>query len=161
MRRLTLPLFLAVLAFVLAAEPRTVAAAAGKIERFGAPITAEPHQSLAAVLAEPEAHAGKTVLVEGQVRRACTLKGCWMEIAAAADPAAPGCRVTFKDYGFFVPTDSAGSRVLVQGTVEVKTVTAGDVAHLEGEGATFAAKRPDGSAREVHLVATGVELQRP
>jgi len=34
------------------------------------------------------------------------------------------------------------------------------VEHWESEGATFALKNPDGTAREIHLVATGVELQR-
>jgi hypothetical protein len=68
--------------------------------------------------------------------------------------------VTFKDYGFFVPLDSAGSTAKVQGTVEVKTVAATEVEHLESEGAKFAGKQPDGTAREVRMVATGVELRR-
>ena len=137
----------------------------GRVERFGAAIVrserGSKRQDLAEVLAEPAAHAGHTVLVEGTVRRACTRKGCWMELAASADPEAPGCRVTFKDYGFFVPTDSAGSRALVEAKVEVETLDAGQVAHLEQEGAKFPGKLADGTAREVHLVATGVELTRP
>jgi hypothetical protein len=48
----------------------------------------------------------------------------------------------------------------VQGTFELATVPASRVRHLEGEGATFASKQPDGSARELRLVATGVELWR-
>ncbi len=73
---------------------------------------------------------------------------------------AAGCRVTFKDYGFFVPTDSAGSEALVEGTLEVATVKARHVEHLEEEGASFSDKQSDGTAREVRLVATGVELRR-
>jgi hypothetical protein len=83
-----------------------------------------------------------------------------MELAEKLDPNVPGCRVTFKDYGFFVPLDSAGSSARVQGTIQVQTVTAPEVEHLEGEGAKFAAKQPDGTAREVRMVATGVELWR-
>ena len=83
-----------------------------------------------------------------------------MELAEKLDPALPGCRVTFKDYGFFVPLDSAGSSAKVQGTVQVQSVTPGEVQHLESEGAKFASKQADGSAREVRLVATGVELYR-
>lgn len=70
------------------------------------------------------------------------------------------CRVTFKDYGFFVPTDSAGARAKVEGRIVTKLVTAGHVEHLEGEGAVFPNKHADGSAMEVRLVATGVELVR-
>jgi hypothetical protein len=83
-----------------------------------------------------------------------------MQISAESDPTAPSCRVTFKDYGFFVPTDSAGSQAKVQGSLTIDTVPSERVAHLESEGAKFADKNPDGSANELHLVATGVELWR-
>lgn len=83
-----------------------------------------------------------------------------MEIADVAGADAPGCRVTFKDYGFFVPLDSAGSKARVQGTVQVRVVPAPEVEHMESEGAKFASKQPDGTAHEVRMVATGVELWR-
>lgn len=125
---------------------------------FGAALTDQPRSTLAELLAQPEAHLNKTLLVEGSVRRACSRKGCWMEVAS--DAASPGVRVTFKDYGFFVPTDSAGSRALIQGVVELEEVKKSHVDHLESEGAKFERKREDGSALEVRLVANGVELWR-
>ena len=82
----------------------------------------------------------------------------WLSESLAKD--APGCRVTFKDYGFFVPLDSAGSHARVQGTLAVEKIAAGTVQHLEEEGARFARKNPDGTADEVRLVATGVELRK-
>ena len=115
---------------------------------------------LADVLLKPDQFANQTVTVDGQVRKACTRKGCWMELAASEQDGTPGCRVTFKDYGFFVPLDSAGSKARVQGKVEVDTLSASAVRHYEEEGAAFA-KAPDGTAREVRIVATGVELTRP
>ncbi len=127
---------------------------------FGAPLGAGATVALADVLKAPDQFADQSVLVEGEVRRACTRKGCWMELSEAQDAAAPGCRVTFKDYGFFVPTDSAGSKARVEAKVESKLVKPELVAHLESEGAKFAAKDPDGSAHEVRLIATGVELWR-
>lgn len=127
---------------------------------YGAPIAGAPKEALGAILKEPDRFAGKTVLVEGHVRKACSRKGCWMELAESSDAQAPSCRVTFKDYGFFVPTDSAGSEARVEGTIEVATVKARHVEHLEQEGASFTDKQGDGSAREVRLVATGVELRR-
>jgi hypothetical protein len=144
------------------AEP-AASGAAGKAlpKSFGAPLKAgAPTQSLAGVLEQPEQFAGKSVIVEGEVRRACSRKGCWMELSTSKDAAAPGCRVTFKDYGFFVPTDSAGSSARVEAAVEVARLDPSHVAHLEREGATFARKAADGSAQEVRLVATGVELWR-
>ena len=136
------------------------AAAAPAHQTFGAPLGTSPAAPLSEVLKAPDKYADQTVTVEGQVRKACTRKGCWMELSEAQDVAAPGCRVTFKDYGFFVPTDSAGSRAKVEAKVESKTIKPEMVAHLESEGAKFADKAADGSAREVRLVATGVEMWR-
>ena len=127
---------------------------------FGAPISPGPQLALAEVLASPERFRDQAVTVEGQVRSACTRRGCWMELAEASDPKLPGCRVTFKDYGFFVPTDSAGARAKVQGTLGVNTLPAERVAHLESEGGQFPHKNADGSVDELRLVATGVELRR-
>lgn len=140
------------------ALPAQPAAAAAAPRKFGEPVPPGPALTLSEVLASPERYQNQAVTLEAKVRRNCTRKGCWMELAEKLDPALPGCRVTFKDYGFFVPLDSAGSTARVQGQVQVETVAAAEVAHLEGEGAKFAAKQADGSAREVRVVATGVEL---
>ena len=143
-----------------AEAPAEAAASQAARKAFGAPLGASPAVALADVLKAPDKFAEQSVLVEGDVRRACTRKGCWMELSEAQDPAAPGCRVTFKDYGFFVPTDSAGSKARVEARVESKLIKPELVSHLESEGAKFAEKAADGSAREVRLVASGVELWR-
>lgn len=140
--------------------PAAPASAPASHQTFGAPLGASPSVSLSDVLKAPDQFADRTVTVEGEVRRACTRKGCWMELSQAQDASAPGCRVTFKDYGFFVPTDSAGSKARVEAKVESRVVKPELVAHLESEGAKFPEKSSDGSAREVRLVATGVEMWR-
>jgi hypothetical protein len=136
-------------------------ASPARVERFGGALpAAAPSEGIRDVLSAPERFQGRDVVVAGYVRRACSRRGCWMELAEGPDPKLPGCRVTFKDYGFFVPTDSAGARARVQAALSVNQVPARTVDHLEQEGATFANKAPDGSAREVRLIATGVELFR-
>jgi hypothetical protein len=132
---------------------------APEVERFGAPLTGLPAQPLDAVIATPEQFQGP-VRVSGRVRRACERKGCWMELATDSAEGAKACRVRFKDYGFFVPTDSAGAQATLEGSVEVRKVSSGRVRHLENEGAVFTSKNEDGSANEVQIVATGVELTR-
>jgi len=111
---------------------------------------------LTTLLSNPQQYADKTVTTEGKVQRACTRKGCWMEIGEGDD----ACRVTFKDYGFFVPRDSAGAYARIQGKVATRVVEAAAVEHLEAEGARFKNKKPDGSATEVRLIASAVELVR-
>jgi hypothetical protein len=135
-------------------------APASNVTRYGAPIGAGDTLKLASVLAEPDKYKNQPVIVEAEVRKACTKKGCWMELAESLDKTAQGCRVTFKDYGFFVPIDSAGSHARVQGTVTSELVAASYVKHLEEEGAHFPKKNPDGTADEVRFVATGVELSK-
>lgn len=139
-------------------DAASAAAPASGTRSYGEPITAGATVPLAAVLARPDEYAGKTVIVEGRVRAACQRKGCWMELAESEDKAEPACRVTFKDYGFFVPTASIGAQARVQGVVDVHTLESGYVKHLEEEGARFTRRNDDGSASEVRLIATGVEL---
>ncbi len=130
----------------------------GPVGRHGAPLGGAPAVPLASLLANPGPHVGKTVTLEGPVRQACTRKGCWMEIASAAK--GPGVRVRFKDYGFFVPTDAAGSVARVEGEVKVAELSEEWAAHWASEGAQIP-RGADGKPREVQLVATGVELRRP
>jgi len=125
----------------------------------GEPLKGAPAVKLADLLSKPQAHDGKTVLLEGQVRKACERKGCWMELAASKDAKGPGVRVTFKDYGFFVPLDSAGSQARVEGVVQVAELSEDRAKHYESEGATVP-RGTDGKPREVQLVASGVELRR-
>lgn len=132
-----------------------------KLVQRGQAVPAGAALSVSDVLAKPDALAGKEVIVEGEVRRACSRKGCWMELAAKpGDEKGEGVRVTFKDYGFFVPTDSAGAKARVAGAVTVAELEPEMADHLEGEGAAVA-RDANGKPREVQLVATGVELRRP
>jgi hypothetical protein len=132
----------------------------GAPKTYGAALPAGKAVSVAQIVAAPQRYEGKTLLVEGLVRKACTKKGCWMELAASMDPAQQGCRVTFKDYGFFVPKDSMGAAAKLQGMISIKSVSKEDVTHLEAEGASFMKKLPDGSAQELQIIATGVELSK-
>lgn len=142
-------------------EPSAVeTSSSSKTEKFGGAVRAGAAVPVTTVLADPDKFADGAVVVEGTVRQACSVKGCWMELAEGSEKGTQGARVTFKDYGFFVPKDSAGAKARVEGVVAVKTVSARDVAHLEAEGATFAHKYQGGTAREVRIVATGVELNR-
>ena len=137
----------------------TATAFAGDIVKRGAAIPADAKViPLAQVLEKPDSYTKDAVVTEGVVEGACTKMGCWMQIAPESGKS--GVRVTFKDYGFFVPKDSKGRSARLQGVVEIRTLSKEEADHLESEGAHFASKQPDGTAREVRLVASGVELWR-
>ena len=98
--------------------PAAPAAAPAAAQAYGASFEPAASVPLTTLLSNPQQYADKTVTTEGKVQRACTRKGCWMEIGEGDD----ACRVTFKDYGFFVPRDSAGAYARIppdgQGTVD-------------------------------------------
>lgn len=142
-----------------AALPEEQPSPASATTSYGQPLgEGAPAQrvELSQVLREPGPFHGKRVELAGVVERACSRKGCWMELAP--ERGAPGCRVTFKDYGFLIPTTSAGKRARLEGTVQVTRVEAPAVAHYESEGAQFPEKQADGGADEVRIIATGVQL---
>lgn len=112
---------------------------------------------LATVLENPEAYTKTSVVVEGVVTTACERKGCWMQLATAAGE--EGVRVTFKDYAFFVPLDSKGMKARIEGIAEVKKLSKSDADHLSEEGARLQ-RNEDGTANEVSIVASGVELMK-
>ncbi len=145
-------------------HPASAAAAAPQVKQDGwvltrgAPLKGKVEEvQLTHLLRNPTGLDGKTVRVEGRVRKACEKKGCWMELAT--DDKSPGVRVTFKDYAFFVPLDSAGSAARVEGVVKLAELSEGHAKHYEAEGA-IVPRGKDGKYREVQLVASGVELRR-
>ena len=103
------------------------------------------------MVANPDAFSKKPVVVEGTVSSVCTNMGCWMELG--------DMHVTFKDYGFFVPTDSKGFAARAEGVARLKTLSKEEADHLEGEGAKLH-RNADGTAKEVTFVASGVELRK-
>jgi hypothetical protein len=92
---------------------------------FGEEITASGALSLTSLVAsleESEAFEGKIV---GEIKEVCAMKGCWMTIDL---PNGETMRVTFKDYGFFVPKNAHGFPVIIEGVASKKVI---DVATLK------------------------------
>jgi hypothetical protein len=114
---------------------------------------------LVTVLDHPDAYTKNAVVVEGVIATSCTRQGCWMQLAPSAAEAARSVRVTFKDYGFFIPLDAKGMKARAEGVTVVKTLSKADADHLEEEGAKLP-RQKDGTALEVSFVANGVELTK-
>jgi hypothetical protein len=135
-------------------EKPSEAPSAEVIQR-GAAMGKSPSIRLADVLADPDRFEDKTVIFRGTVAEVCQTKGCWMKVLG--DSSAVGVRVTFKDYGFFVPKDSKGMLVQAEGVFHVKMWSKDEADHLESDGAKLA-RNKDGTATELGFVAKGVEL---
>jgi hypothetical protein len=126
-------------------------------ETFGKPIGNAPKVPLAEIVKSPEAFSGKTLRTESRVAAVCSMKGCWMTL----NEDGKNVRVTFKDYGFFVPKDIAGATVAVEGVFEVATIPEATAKHYAGETPGGKPEAVKGDQKELSFVATGVELTRP
>ncbi|MBK7642443.1 MAG: DUF4920 domain-containing protein [Planctomycetes bacterium] len=99
---------------------------------FGMPLESRPILHFAMVDATPQKFFDQTLLVEGTVKAVCQQKGCWMQIEENGHVAwvrwETGCGGKFA-----FPKDSAGKRILVQGSFYPKKISAQDAEHLQQE----------------------------
>ncbi len=115
--------------------------------------------SAQAVLADPARYDGKDIKVSGRVNAACQNRGCWMTLGNG-EPGQPTMRVSFKDYGFFVPKDCVGKTALVEGRFKVTTMSVAEAQHYADDAAKVgeSPQKVTAPQRSLSLVATGVEL---
>ncbi len=64
--------------------------------------------------------------VEGEIKEVCQMKGCWLTMDIGNGET---MRVTFKDYGFFVPKNSAGYFAILEGEVSRELVDVETLQH--------------------------------
>lgn len=94
---------------------------------YGVEITSEDAKDLIVFASDKTTANGYTGKVKGTVTSVCQNKGCWMKLDLGNGET---MRVSFKDYGFFVPKDLEGKQVIVQGIAEVKTISIDDQRHF-------------------------------
>ncbi len=95
------------------------------ITKHGEAITEEGAISSADFLSKFESKDSLEVKLTANITEVCSKKGCWMKLDMDNGKT---MRVTFKDYGFFVPKDAAGRTAIIQGVAKIDTV---DVATLK------------------------------
>lgn len=124
-------------------------------EEFGAPVvSAESAMPLDELVGAGEEYLGREITLATRIARVCRKKGCFF-IARDGNAVA---RITFKDYGFFIPTDSAGKEVLLNGTFERRDITEAQAKHYRKD----LGEAPGGAAggSEYHIVATAVRIPK-
>jgi len=94
---------------------------------YGEEISPEGAISVAELKAQLDGQDSVLVKVEGIVNEACKKKGCWMTIDLGNDEA---MRVSFKDYGFFVPKNLNGQKTIMEGVAKVETIEVDYLKHL-------------------------------
>ncbi len=88
-------------------------------------LSAQPNQD-ARVFQELKGNESTQALISGSITEVCQTKGCWMKVALSDGEEV---FVRFKDYGFFVPTNSAGNSVIMNGKAFLEEMSVEDQQH--------------------------------
>lgn len=125
---------------------------------FGEKITADnakPTDSLRAMMG---ANTELNCKLIGKIEAVCQKKGCWMELK---NNDGSTIRVTFKDYGFFMPKDCSGKTAIVDGIAKIEVTSIADLkeyAKDDGQSKEDIAKITE-PLQELVFEAKGVILQ--
>jgi hypothetical protein len=108
-----------------------------------------------------ETIAGKEIMkmkLKGEIAEVCQMKGCWMTVATGDGQT---IRVTFKDYGFFIPKDAAGKKTVIEGEAKMETVDVATLKHYAEDAGKSKEEIAAITEPETKLtfVASGVEIK--
>ena len=97
--------------------------------------------------------------VQGIIVQTCQAKGCWMKVAMADGDT---LRVTFKDYGFFVPKSGMeGKQVVFEGLAKKDVTSIATLQHYAKDGGATKEEiamitEPE---QELNFIASGVMIK--
>ena len=146
--QLSLPLLLLLTGLLSAEEAGTFYG-----ETFEVPST--PLPTVGAVMADTALH-GTDVILTGTIIDVCQKKGCWIVVSDGTSQ----MRVTFRDYSFFLPTDSFNRTAIIRGVVTIETIDEETARHYAEESKGEDPDAIDGPRQVVTMVAGGVLVPR-
>jgi hypothetical protein len=100
-------------------------------QMFGETINETGALPINTAIANMGANAKTTTKITGVVNEVCKVKGCWMTLDINDTQT---IRVTFKDYGFFMPKDIAGRTVVCEGELYNDTTSVEMLQHYAEDG---------------------------
>lgn len=125
---------------------------------YGDLINEESVLTTAEMVSKVEAEGTFEGKISGEIKEVCTKKGCWFAMEL---PNGQSMRVTFKDYGFFIPTNSQGFPIVMDG---VATLSETDVETLRHFAEDQGKSKEEVEAitepkKEITFEATGVVIK--
>lgn len=97
-----------------------------KDEKYGAEITLENAIAVSEIPALLAKQDSAELKVIGKIGECCQKKGCWMKVPISENQE---MFVRFKDYGFFVPMDSEGKEIVMEGLVKKEVIPVAQLRH--------------------------------
>lgn len=118
---------------------------------FGEKIEAEGAETYRNVLAKLEEVEEYQTKVIGTIQSVCKKKGCWVKLNEA-DSGLEDMFVKFKDYGFFLPLDCEGAKVVMEGKAFKEITSVEDLRH-------YAEDNGDSEEQLAMIVAPKIEYK--
>jgi hypothetical protein len=128
-------------------------------DSFGEPINVDNAVDINEVVDEFTLEQEKNYKISGTLTTVCQSKGCWTTLTTDDGRSV---KMTFANYGFFLPTDAAGREIIAEGIGFKKIASVAEQRHhLEDAGATAEemAKITEDKV-EYAFEATGVILKK-
>ena len=97
--------------------------------------------------------------IQGTIVQTCPAKGCWMSVAMSDGDT---LRVTFKDYGFFVPKSGMkGKQVIFQGLAKKDETSVEALQHFAKDGGATEEDiaKITTPKQEINFIASGVMIR--
>ena len=110
--------------------------------------------SLVDLVEDNDKYQGQEVLLATRIAKVCQKKGCFF----VATEGALTARVSFKDYGFFIPTDSGGKDVVLQGKFSRESVSKAEADHYAEDLGEATASNPE--RFQYSIVASAISIPR-
>lgn len=142
----------------LTAETKQELTATPVSGQYGAELMQDDIVSTAEMISVVEKNGDFEGKISGTIKEVCTKKGCWLSMDL---PSGESMRVTFKDYGFFVPTTSQGYPIILEGKAimtETDVATLRHYAEDGGQSEEEVGKITD-PKREITFEAVGVVIK--
>ncbi len=142
---------------ILLTIPSTMLASGKDWKLYGEEIKLKKVTPIKDAYKKPNKYWKNEILIEGVVGAVCQNKGCWMEVGVGKNV----MRVKFEGYSFFVPHDSKGKKVKMQGRVKYETVDEETLKHWAEEAGKSKKEieKIKGKQKVVMFIATGVLMQ--
>lgn len=130
----------------------------GKSQTFGAVITKDGAIDAKELPKLMEGKEKENIKIKGKINEVCQVKGCWLTVDLGEGKS---MRMSFKDYGFFVPKDAGGKTFYAEGEAKFKTISVEMLRHYaedagKSKAEIEAIKEPK---KELVFVANGVIIE--
>jgi hypothetical protein len=110
--------------------------------------------SLVDLIDDQDKYQDQEVLLATRIAKVCQKKGCFF----VATQGAATARVSFKDYEFFIPTDSGGKDVVLLGTFSRKSVSKKEAEHYAADLGETGTPSPE--QFQYSIVASAIRIPR-